>query len=173
MNPIPPKLEQLRKAVQNRSTAVIGYGTLITRKEYHQASGVEPVFVSGYRRVLPSGNWYPFVLHDPDYEGFWALKFIVSLPRLYEIDAYEGVSGGLYYRRKIAARRKDGNFIFAYIYLPTVETQKRQQLHLGMDPTDRWKEKIANHPDIVAEFPELLWSRWSPSETPDRDPLVE
>ncbi|MHA1732920.1 MAG: gamma-glutamylcyclotransferase family protein [Promethearchaeota archaeon] len=136
--------------------AVVGYGTFITRRLFETAENVEPALVRGFRRVLPPGNPFPFVLRDPDHAGFWALKFEVDLPRLFELDAYEGLDSGLYYRRKIPVLLRSGREVFAYIYVPTARTVREYRLDPDVDPDDAWKDHIARHLDIVDLFPELL-----------------
>lgn len=136
--------------------AVIGYGTFITLRKYEGAERVEPAFVEGFRRVFPPGHWYPFVIPDPTSPGFWGLKFEVTLARLYQLDIYEGVDQGLYYRRKVPARLRAGETIFGYVYVATKRTIRAHHLAPEIDPDDAWRQEIAQHPDIVAQFPELV-----------------
>ncbi|GAB4308563.1 MAG: hypothetical protein Kow0069_06950 [Promethearchaeota archaeon] len=150
-------LDGVRRAVLKRRHSILGYGTFLTRGEWKGAEGVEPAFLSGYRRVLPPGNPFPFAIRDPDCPGFWALKFEVTPLRLVELDHYEGIKEGLYHRRKLPARLVGGDrWAFVYVYLPTAATVRRFKLSPSLDPDDSWKEVLRADAELVARFPQLV-----------------
>jgi len=135
--------------------SVVGYGTFITKGYWKNKSNVEVCKVIGFRRVFPKGNWFPYVLPDPD-SSFWALKFDVTKENLRELDYYEGVPSGLYKRTKTVIELKDGTKQQAFIYVPTESTIKRENLTLDVDKKDKWKFEIKKHPEIVEKFPKLV-----------------
>ena len=134
--------------------SVVGYGTFITRGYWKDKSNVEVCKVIGFRRIFPQGNWFPYVLPDPD-SSFWALKFDVSRKELIQLDYYEGVPSGLYKRTKTMIKLKNGTKKEAFIYVPTDQTIERENLNLAIDKNDRWKQEIRKYPEIVEKFPEL------------------
>ncbi|TXT58779.1 MAG: hypothetical protein BAJALOKI1v1_1550008 [Promethearchaeota archaeon] len=140
--------------MNNKKYSVVGYGTFITRGYWKDKSNVRVCKVIGFRRVFPEGNWFPYVLPDKE-SSFWALKFDVNLEELRELDIYEGVPAGLYKRIKTIIQVKDGIEEKAFIYVPTEKTITQQQLTIDMDKTDRWKEEIKKHHEIVDKFPKL------------------
>jgi gamma-glutamylcyclotransferase (GGCT)/AIG2-like uncharacterized protein YtfP len=139
----------------SENISVVGYGTFITKGYWKNKSNVMVCRVIGFKRIFPKGNWFPYVLPDPD-SSFWALKFDVNQEELRKLDYYEGVPSGLYKRVKTVIELKDGSKIQALIYVPTESTIKREDLALDMDKSDRWKQEIAKHLEIIEEFPELV-----------------
>jgi gamma-glutamylcyclotransferase (GGCT)/AIG2-like uncharacterized protein YtfP len=140
--------------MQNKYS-VVGYGTFITRETWKNKSNVKVCKVTGFRRVLPQGNWFPYILPDED-SSFWALKFDVNEEELKQLDYYEGVPAGLYKRITITIQLKNGTEKEAFIYVPTEKTIQQQNLSLNMDKDDKWKYEIKKHSKIVEKFPELL-----------------
>ena len=137
------------------SKILVGYGTFITSKRWSNYSNVEVCLIRGYKRILPPGNWFPYVLPDENSQ-FWGLKFEVSSDQLSQLDKFEGVDTNLYYRRTIEVVLKDKSKINADIYLPTETTVMREKLTLEMDKIDAWKLEIKKHREIVEKFPELI-----------------
>jgi len=135
---------------------VVGYGTFITRGIWKNKQKVEPCFVKGYKRILPPGNWFPFVLKCEN-NSFWALKFEINENELRELDFYEGVELGLFERQKIPIYLKNGKEDQAYIYLPTQKTINQFKLDLKCDDKDLWKEVIKKDKEIINRFPELAF----------------
>jgi gamma-glutamylcyclotransferase (GGCT)/AIG2-like uncharacterized protein YtfP len=137
------------------SKTIVGYGTFITSKKWSNYSNVEVCLIKGYRRILPPGNWFPYVLPDESSQ-FWGLKFEVTFGQLSQLDKFEGVDTNLYYRRTIQVVLKDKSEINADIYLPTETTVIREKLTLEMDNVDAWKFEMKKYKEIVERFPELL-----------------
>ena len=133
---------------------IVGYGTFITQK-YWKDKNVQLCQVLNHIRVLPEGNWFPFVLYQEG-SSFWALLFSVNELELNHLDTYEGVDAGLYTRKKIEVLLKSKMKKNAFIYIPTKETIKKYDLAPQIDLNDRWKEKIKEYPEIVRSFPELV-----------------
>ncbi len=136
--------------------SIVGYGTFITRGYWKNKSNVKICKVTGFRRILPKGNWFPFVLPDEN-SSFWALKFDVNEEELNQLDYYEGVAAGLYKRIKIDIQLKNGIKKEAFIYVPTQKTIQQQNLLLEMDKIDKWKEEIRKDSNLLRKFPELLY----------------
>ncbi|TFF90560.1 MAG: gamma-glutamylcyclotransferase [Promethearchaeota archaeon] len=134
--------------------SVVGYGTFITRGHWKDKKNVEVCKVIGYRRIFPKGNWFPYIIPSKG-DSFWALKFDVNAQQLKHLDYYEGVQAGLYKRVKTKIQLKNGETSEAYVYVPTQQTIESQNLSLEIDKTDRWKEEIKQHPEVIQRFPEL------------------
>jgi len=135
--------------------SLIGYGTFITRGFWKDKSRVQVCKVKNYRRIYPEGYWFPFVL--PADDSFWALKFDVNQNQLDKFDRYEGVPSGLFQREVTQIELKDSSLIQAYIYVPTLDLIKSENLSLELDTCDRWKEEIKKIPEIIDKFPELVY----------------
>ena len=73
------------------------------------------------------------------------------------LDYYEGISSNLFERVETKIYLKDNRNITAFIYIPTEQTIFSEKLTIEIDPDDRWVEEIKKFPDIVKEFPELLF----------------
>ena len=134
---------------------IIGYGTFITRGHWKDKKNVVVCLVEGYARVFPKGNWYPYVIKAEN-SSFWALKFDVDENQLENLDYYEGVPSNLYERVEIEVLLRENTKSIAYIYVPTKDTIKTQNISIEQDKTDRWKEEIKKHPEIIEKFPELV-----------------
>ena len=132
----------------------MGYGTFITHGHWKNKQNIEVCRVKNYIRILPKGNWFPYVLHSKK-SSFWALKFVVNEQELIELDKYEGVSTGLFKRVEIEINLKNNVKSKAFIYVPTDKTIKSQNLNVDIDKKDLWKEEIRKLPEIVNRFPEL------------------
>jgi Gamma-glutamyl cyclotransferase, AIG2-like len=138
---------------------LVGYGTLITGETYKKKRNIRVCFIPNYRRLFPKEiSWFPFVLPDSKYKGFFALSFDVNDKELRDIDYYEGVFSGLYYRKEIKIVFKEKIEKNAFIYLPTQKTIDDHKLSLKMDPNDLWIDEIKKKKEILKEFPELEWS---------------
>ncbi|MHA1804187.1 MAG: gamma-glutamylcyclotransferase family protein [Promethearchaeota archaeon] len=135
--------------------SVVGYGTFLTKGLWKNKKNVEPCLVKDHVRILPEGNWYPFVLEKKG-ASFWALKFSISKEELKQLDYYEGVDAGLYKRVLITVILKNGKKASAYIYVPTEKTIKTWGLDPLIDPHDQWKEELKKNPELIKEFPELI-----------------
>ncbi len=135
--------------------SVVAYGTFITKGYWKDKKNVEICKVSGFKRILPEGNWFPYVIPNKN-SFFWALKFDVTNEELQTLDFYEGTSMGLYKRTQIEVILKDGVKKKAFIYIPTEKTIKKKNLTLKIDIMDNWKKEIRKNPEIVEKFPELV-----------------
>jgi len=144
-----------KKQSEKNLISVIGYGTFITRRYWSDKKNVDIVHVKNYSRIFPEGNWYPYVLKSEG-SSFWALKFDINEEELEQLDVYEGVPLGLFERVKIEVLLSNQKKIEAYIYVPTEETIKTQNLSLSQDIHDRWKEEIKKYPKIMSRFPKLI-----------------
>lgn len=133
----------------------MGYGTFITRNHWRNKSNVKVCKVRNFRRILPKGNWFPYVLSQEG-SSFWALKFDVSDNQLQRLDNYEGISEGLYRRVEIKVLLLDQSEEKAFIYVPTKTTIQKYGLSLEMDVNDNWIDEIKKHPDVVEKFPKLV-----------------
>jgi len=135
--------------------SVIGYGTFITRGLWKGKQKVAVCLVKNYIRILPEGSWFPYAL---PFNGvsFYALKFDVESEELKNLDYYEGIHYRFFERVKIKAYLKTNKEIEAFIYTPTKETIKTQNLSPKLDRNDKWKEKLKEIPEIREKFPELL-----------------
>jgi len=111
--------------------------------------------VDNYARVFPNNNWFPYAIRSEN-SSFWALKFDVDEEQLKNLDYYEGVASNLFERVKIEAFLKDNTKITAYIYVPTEETIRAQNISIKQDKNDGWKEEIKKHTEILEKFPELI-----------------
>lgn len=134
---------------------IVGYGTFITQKRWINYINVEVCLIKKFRRILPSGNWFPYVLPD-DNSQFWGLKFDVKKSQLKQLDEFEGLDKGFFFRKNIIVKLRDNSELKADIYVPTEKTIKLQNLSLALDTKDRWKLEIKKHLDIIAQFPELI-----------------
>jgi len=135
--------------------SVIGYGTFITKGLWKDKQNVAVCLVKNYIRILPEGSWFPYAL--PFNGGsFYALKFNVKSEELENLDYYEGLHYRFFERVKIKVYLKTKEEIEAFIYIPTKETIKTQNLSPELDINDKWKEKIKTIPQISEKFPELL-----------------
>lgn len=137
------------------SISIIGYGTFITKGRWKDKENVEPCLVRDFIRIIPLGNWFPYVLPKKGSQ-FWALKFDVDEKELRELDIYEGVDSGLYERKKIEVSLKDRSLVEGQIYLPTEKTIEKYNLTVKMDEDDKWKGKIRENEEIIKKFPELI-----------------
>ncbi|MBY9005457.1 MAG: gamma-glutamylcyclotransferase [Candidatus Lokiarchaeota archaeon] len=136
--------------------SIIGYGTFITEGYWKNKENLEICKVTGFRRILPEGNWFPYILIDKE-SSFWALKFDISEVELYKLDYYEGTSIGLYRRIQIEVEIKNNVLKKAFIYIPTEETIQKERLSLETDRKDKWKNEIKKIIEITEKFPELIY----------------
>ena len=134
---------------------IIGYGTFITRNLWKDKKNVEVCTVKNYTRIYPKNSWFPYVLQSKG--SFKALKFDVNEAELENLDRIEGVFEGLFKRVKTEISLKNDRKSSAFIYVPTDKTIQSHNLVLELDKTDRWKEEIKKHPEIVNNFPELIF----------------
>lgn len=141
--------------MSNDLISVVGYGTFITKGHWKDKVNVEICEVMDFIRIFPKGNWFPFILSLKG-RHFKALKFDVRKGQLNTLDQYEGVTARLFKRVETQVILKNGNITNAFIYVPTEETIKSQNLTFKMDKNDRWKEEIQKFPEIVKRFPELI-----------------
>lgn len=135
--------------------SVVGYGTLITHGHWKNKKNIEVCIIKNYIRILPKGNWFPYVLSLKE-SSFFALKFEVTEQELRDLDQYEGVYAGLFKRVETEIELKNNKKIMTFIYVPTKKTIISQNLEIDMDKNDRWKEEIKRFPEIVEKFPELI-----------------
>lgn len=135
--------------------SIVGYSTFITKGLWEGKKNVEPCLVTDYVRILPRGNWFPYVLPKKG-SSFWVLKFDVNKLELMQLDFYEGVDAGLYKRKSIKVTLKNSKSISAFIYIPTEHTIRSQGLTPDTDTTDKWKDAIKKYPEIIEQFPELI-----------------
>ena len=134
---------------------IIGYGTFITRNLWKDKKNVEVCTVKNFTRIYPKNSWFPYVLQSKS--SFKALKFDVNETELENLDRIEGVFEGLFKRVKTEISLKNDRKLSAFIYVPTDKTIQSQNLFLELDKTDQWKEEIKKHPEIVKNFPELIF----------------
>ena len=77
------------KANNNHSSpnlfSVVGYGTFITHGHWKNKRNIEVCLVKDYIRILPKGNWFPYVIPLRE-SSFWALKFEVTEQELRDLD---------------------------------------------------------------------------------------
>ena len=135
--------------------SVVGYGTFITKGHWKDKDNVEVCVVKDFVRILPRGNWFPYILPAKG-SSFTALKFDVRKGQLKTLDQYEGVSVDLYDRVKTQVVLKNNEIVNAFIYIPTQKTIESQNLTPELDKNDRWREEIKKFPEIVKLFPELI-----------------
>ena len=135
--------------------SVIGYGTFLTRGYWKNKVNLEICKISGFRRILPVGNGFPYIIIDKE-SSFWALKFDVTKEELQKLDYYEGTSVGFYKRIQINVEMKNGKEKKAFIYIPTEDTIKRENLSTEIDKYDKWKDIISKYHELVEKFPELI-----------------
>ena len=135
--------------------SIVGYGTFITKGHWKDQDNVEVCVVKDFVRILPRGNWFPYVLPAKG-SSFTALKFDVRKGQLKTLDQYEGVSVELYDRVKTQVILKNNEMINAFIYVPTQKTIESQNLTPELDKNDRWREEIKKFPEVVMLFPELI-----------------
>lgn len=136
-------------------TTLVAYGTFITNNLWKNYENVEVCLVKNYRRILPPGNWFPYVLPDKNAQ-FWGLKFDVNFDQLIQLDTFEGVKLGLYSRIATKVFLKNDIEISADIYVPTEKTIKQYNIILDIDAEDRWKNEIKKYPELIEKFPELI-----------------
>ncbi len=134
---------------------VVGYGTFITKLQWINDPNVEVCTINDFIRILPRGNWFPYVL-PLQKKSFKALKFSVDETHLKKLDIYEGVQANLFERVEIEIIIKNQNRINAFIYIPTKDTIKTQKLNPNIDENDSWKEEIKKFPEIIKKFPDLI-----------------
>lgn len=134
--------------------SIVGYGIFITRNLWKDKANVEVCLVKNFTRIYPIGNWFPFALRSN--RSFKALKFDVNKQELETLDRIEGVSEGLFERVTIDIYLENKMKSSAYIYIPTDNTIRSQNLTLELDKTDRWKDVILKNTEVVNKFPELL-----------------
>lgn len=135
--------------------SIVGYGTFITQGHWKNKSNIEVCLVENYIRILPKGNWFPYILPLKN-ASFRALKFDVNENELEELDRYEGVRDGLFKRAEISIILKNNTKSMAFIYIPTEKTIISKKLDTNLDKTDCWVEIIKNSPEIVKKFPDLV-----------------
>jgi len=148
----------LKRSINHISStlfSVVGYGTFIIHGHWKSKHNVEVCLVRNYIRILPEGNWFPYVLPSKN-SSFWALKFDVNEQELSELDGYEGVHIELFKRIEIEIILKNNETSKAFIYVPTEKTILSQKLTPDLDKTDSWKEIIKKFPEIVKKFPDLV-----------------
>lgn len=136
-------------------TTLVAYGTFITNNLWKNYENVEVCLVKNYRRILPPGNWFPYVLPDVNAQ-FWGLKFDVNFDQLNQLDKFEGLDMGFFYRKTIKILLMNNSEIMVEIYIPTEKTIELENLSLDLDIEDRWKLEIKKHPDIIKQFPRLI-----------------
>ncbi|MFX0070961.1 MAG: gamma-glutamylcyclotransferase family protein [Candidatus Hermodarchaeota archaeon] len=135
--------------------SIVGYGTFITHRHWKNKSNVEICTVINYVRIFPKGNWFPYVLPLKG-ASFKALKFDVNEQELEALDQYEGVYAGLYRRVQTEVFLNENRKRKAFIYVPTENTIKTQNLSIEIDRNDRWKEEMYKYPELREKFPELF-----------------
>jgi len=137
---------------------IFGYGTFITSGIYQNFENVRAAYLPGYLRVLRPTDPFPYVLKDDSNtppKGFWGLVFEVTPDQLVDLDYYEG---SLYERIQVECMYNDRRKEFITIYYPTKRSIKYYKLTEYIVDFDPWQEKIkTDHPEIVEEFPELVW----------------
>jgi gamma-glutamylcyclotransferase (GGCT)/AIG2-like uncharacterized protein YtfP len=144
----------ISKKKKNEYFSVVGYGTFITRGHWEHKQNVEPCIVRNYTRIFPQNYWFPVVL--PSNDSFWALKFDVIEQELNKLDNYEGINYDFFERVQVEVELKTGSHINAFLYIPTENLIKGQNLTIDLDKNDKWKEEIKKFPEIVEKFPELI-----------------
>ena len=135
--------------------SIIGYGTFITQGYWKDKPNVQVCLIKNFTRIFPKNSCFPYVL--PSNNSFWALKFDVNEQELKQLDKYEGVSLGLFWREKTEIIFKNGKKSTAFIYIPTKNSIISKNLTLESDKEDRWKEQIKKYPEILVQFPELMF----------------
>lgn len=137
--------------------SVVGYGTFITERWFERGKNAEACLVRGFRRIMPPGHPYPFILPANLEDGFWGIKFDVNFALLAELDAYEECPT-LYLRESIQVELRSGAFVLAEIYVPTPQTVEQYCLSPDIDPSDHWRAVITREvPDLLEKFPELSY----------------
>ncbi|GAI96159.1 unnamed protein product [marine sediment metagenome] len=136
-------------------TTLVAYGTFITNNLWKNYENVEVCLVKNYRRILPPENWFPYVLPDINAQ-FWGLKFEVNFDQLNQLDKFEGLDMGFFYRKIIKILLMNNSEIMVEIYIPTEKIIELENLSLDLDIEDRWKLEIKKHPDIIKQFPLLI-----------------
>lgn len=135
---------------------IVAYGTFITQKRWKNYVNVEVCLIRKFRRILPPGNWFPYVLPDIKSQ-FRGLRFDVNTSQLNQLDKFEGLDKGFFYRKNITVVLNDNSEVTADIYIPTEKTIILQNLSLDLDTEDKWKLEIKKYPDIIDLFPELIF----------------
>ncbi|NHJ19824.1 MAG: gamma-glutamylcyclotransferase [Candidatus Lokiarchaeota archaeon] len=133
---------------------IVGYGTFITKNLWIDKANIEVCLVKNFTRIYPKGSWFPYALRSNG--SFKALKFDVNKQELRTLDLIEGVNEGLFERVSTEIFLKNNVKSSAFIYIPTPNTIRSENLSLELDTTDRWLKEIQKSPKALKRFPELI-----------------
>ena len=136
---------------------IFGYGTFITSGIYQNFQHVRAAFLPGYVRILRPVDPFPYIIRAEtknQSSGFWGLVFEVDVEGLKRLDFYEG---GLYKRIHVDILYSDGASESVMVYYPTQRVISQYHRLDYITDEDPWRTQLLDHPDIIAEFPELGW----------------